>query len=268
MLRFSGCILRAISRSAAQPAGPCEAAVSQWLRSNVAAASQAQGLSTTATLLSDAASSSGSPQLPVLAACILERIPVVVRPDPEYEVEYRSWANEHNNQHRKAYTGEFAEIKKAADVDVEVEDYDRYTAEIEQAENPDWRSPWRRLDQRIFMLVKLKGAAQQQQAGAGDAWAFPTVEHQEGESIRAAAERALSSAVEEGAQIHFLGNGPAGHFVTPQGTLFFLRAQLIKGDVALSKAGPMYADMALAAKDELPQFISDPQLQKLLQEML
>lgn len=47
---------------------------------------------------------------------------------------------------------------------------------------------------------------------------------QEGESIRQTAERVLGDTIElEGVQPYFVGNAPAGHVETPEGTLFFNR---------------------------------------------
>lgn len=194
-------------------------------------------------------------QSQVVAACILERLPVVAPPDPDWMVEHAQWSEELANRFRKRYTGEFAEIKKATDGTTEIPDYSKYKDEIEAAENGDWHSPWRRLDQRLFMLVK---------PSTGGGWAFPSAQHEEGETIRQTAERALESALDPpGPKVHFMGNGPAGHLQQQQ--LFFHRVQLIKGGIELRGR---FADYVLAAKDELGQLIEDKDTLELLHKML
>lgn len=64
-----------------------------------------------------------------------------------------------------------------------------------------------------------------------------------------------------------MGHSPAGHATYPDALLFFHRAQLIKGTAALRDSGGSY-DFAWITKEELPQYIDDEELQKLLEIML
>jgi hypothetical protein len=58
-------------------------------------------------------------------------------------------------------------------------------------------------------------------------------------------------------QVYFVGNSPAGHGEEEEGTLFFHRAQLIKGSVAVRPQGGHVAEHAWVTKAELRQYIAD-----------
>lgn len=96
----------------------------------------------------------------------------------------------------------------------------------------------------------------------------PSPPSRQGETIRGSAERALGlTLVQEGLQPFFVGNAPAGHAETGEGTTFFHRCQMIAGTVRLVPGGP-YSDLRWAAKDELPELVQDQALLDLFQKML
>jgi large subunit ribosomal protein L46 len=100
-------------------------------------------------------------------------------------------------------------------------------------------------------------------------WHFPASAHQPGEEIRKAAEVALAEVLtdDQDRQVYFIGHSPAGHANYPGATVFFHRAQLIKGMVALRPNTRCY-DYVWVTKEELPQYIEDEELQKLFEMML
>jgi ADP-ribose pyrophosphatase YjhB (NUDIX family) len=81
----------------------------------------------------------------------------------------------------------------------------------------------RALRDKLLLLVK-----QRQPAGsAGPSWAFPHTQPEAGESVRAAAERALGQAIGP-SSVYFIGNAPMAHLPLEsgdQGTVFFMLAQ-------------------------------------------
>lgn len=107
-------------------------------------------------------------------------------------------------------------------------------------------------------------------------WQFPTVPHIAGETMRSAGERALAETLTQGGlKTYFLGNSPCGHAPTEglgagAGTLFFHRAQLIRGSPAVSQDAPFgIQDFAWVTKSEVPEYkLRDPGLQELLQGLL
>jgi large subunit ribosomal protein L46 len=139
----------------------------------------------------------------------------------------------------------------------------------------DRRTPHRRLDQRIFLLLR-PSVSLLEKSGPGitadgkvaSSWQFPSVILDPEETTRSGAERALKEALgSEGFQPFFVGNAPAGHLAAAHSTLFFHRCQLIKG-----RPGPLpggiWSDHVWVAKDELAEYITDPPLLQLLQKML
>ncbi len=71
----------------------------------------------------------------------------------------------------------------------------------------------RKLREKLVLLVKQKGSALEGGSSSGsskDGWVFPHVLHKEGETIRAAGERALRESVGV-AEAFFIGNAPMAH---------------------------------------------------------
>lgn len=69
-------------------------------------------------------------------------------------------------------------------------------------------------------------------------------------------------------QVYFVGNSPAGHGEEDEGNVFFHRAQLIKGEVAVRPQAGTVAEHAWVTKAELPKYISDENAQLLFELML
>jgi hypothetical protein len=89
-----------------------------------------------------------------------------------------------------------------------------------------------------------------------------------GETIRQTAERALMLASGTGAlRTYFVGNAPCGHFRTDDGTVFFVKAQLLKSQGPL-QLGRGWTDFAWVSKDELPEYFKDDSARRLLDQML
>ncbi len=82
--------------------------------------------------------------------------------------------------------------------------------------------------------------------------------HNQEKTIREVAEKALDQALAASnmRQVYFVGNSPAGHNELEDACLFFHRAQLIRGEVALRSGGP-YNDYVWATRAELPEYVED-----------
>lgn len=205
---------------------------------------------------SAAAAASGK----VLGAVVFERLPVIIPELPEWESSYLAWQQSVRAKHTKTLPTDFTDFKESELLDETAPRYEPGSRLTEADAANDRRSLKRRLDQRLFMLVRPKGGA----------WALPQQENVEGETIRQTAERALGDAVDtEAAQPFFVGNAPAGHvgLAGDAGTLFFHRCQLIQGVPEL-KGGSGYGEHVWVAKDELPEYITEQAVLEVMQKML
>ncbi len=138
----------------------------------------------------------------------------------------------------------------------------------------------RKLGERLLLLVKHVAPA----PGTSSGWGFPTVQHREGETVRAAAERALREAIGPAA-VFFIGNAPMGHLeVGPSPAsasggaaaaaapahgdmVFFLLAQVVNDpwEVQVSAGAELHA---WVTKSELEQYLLDAHLLDLANRML
>ena len=105
--------------------------------------------------------------------------------------------------------------------------------------------------------------------GPNTGWNFPQVAYSQEATIRQTAESALEQALAPShvRQVYFVGNSPAGHSEREDATVFFHRAQLIKGEVAL-KQGGAYSDYIWATRSELPEYVEDSTEQTLFKLIL
>jgi len=67
--------------------------------------------------------------------------------------------------------------------------------------------------------------------------------------------------------VYFIGHSPAGHGRYPEADVFFHRAQLIKGVASLRPEGDAH-DYAWVTREELPEYIRDPNAQTLFSMIL
>jgi large subunit ribosomal protein L46 len=205
-----------------------------------------------------AAASSGQ----YASACALERLPVVMPERPAWEVEYKKWQAEFHAKRYKILPAKFTDDAKAAEEEESSvkAGWKPASRETRADREGDRRTLKRRLDQRLFLLLKRRGGK----------WGFAQSEIQQGDTSRSAAERALKDAVgEEGYQHYFIGNGPAAH--TASGTdddetrlVFYHRCQLIQG---LPKIQGEYEDYAWVAPDEFGEYFEDAAVVETLQKM-
>ena len=234
----------------------------------------------TTTSTTSSPSSTPSPSSPPLySACVFERLPVVMPPTPQWEIDYVEWRSQLTENRFKAFPKEFIEDRRAAE--------EASPSSSSSSQSDRWRAAAittpadvsgdrsttkRRLDQRIFMLVKKRNGT----------WEIPHVELSGGETTRQGAVRALSDVLgTEGYQRFFVGNAPAGHVVLPSGSFFFHRCQLIQGRPSLNNSNNTnagtggvgvgnkgWSEIAWAAKDELGEYVKDKNTLELLQKML
>jgi len=122
------------------------------------------------------------------------------------------------------------------------------------------RAIWRKLDRRLFLLVRNKQSK---------AWEFPSVDHADGETIRATAERNMQLTAGD-TKCYFVGNAPCGHFARPSGdTQFFSKVQVLDIQKDISLANTSGADdFVWVTSDEVCEFIEDKGLQDLCRGML
>lgn len=87
--------------------------------------------------------------------------------------------------------------------------------------------------------------------------------------MKEVAEKALDQALAASSarQVYFVGNSPAGHNELEDACIFFHRAQLIKGEVALRSGGP-FSDYVWATRAELPEYVEDSTERMLFNLML
>lgn len=196
-----------------------------------------------------------------MGACVLERLPVIMPELPDWESDYIAWQLEMQNKGNKELPEEFIKgktIYEQEDGEGLAQRWQPAPRETEADVAMDTTSLRRRLDQRLFLLVKAKG---------NDSWHFPQTENSAGETMRQTAERALKETIQEGPQTYFVGNAPMGHVNQSSFTAFFHKVQLIKGQAALKQGGNA-VEYAWVAKDEMPKYISDEATQELLSQML
>jgi len=207
----------------------------------------------------------------IFAGCILERYPIIVPDEPEWETKFRQWHHEWHKNHWKILPSEEIEEKEDAS-----ELLRKWTPapRVDPVHEANPKSLRRQMDKRIFMLIKNKNTL---------SWGFPFAQPTEGETMRMCAERALGQVIDPAAvELHILGNAPAGHLddnntsqegveqeenMNSRKTRFFHRVQLLTGEPKLLPQGDA-EDYAWAAKHELKEYITDKKMLELLEKML
>jgi large subunit ribosomal protein L46 len=200
------------------------------------------------------------------SACIFERLPLVMPSPPQWELDYATWQETLMARRLKPVPKEFTDDKRVVDEQASggpSAESRWQPAPLETAadRSGDKKTTRRRLDQRIFMLIKKKNGT----------WEFPHVALEQGENTRTGAERALREVLGDGEgtfQPYFVGNAPAGHVALTNGIFFFHRCQLVQGTPPAMSPGSQWGEVAWAAKDELGEYIKDESTLELLQKML
>ncbi|GBF96696.1 hypothetical protein Rsub_09329 [Raphidocelis subcapitata] len=213
-------MLRSAARSAGLRALQAAVAEQQCLGARCLA-TEAAAQASSSSPAAAAASSGGA----IYAAVVVERLPVVRSPAPEWEAEYQAWA-EQRRLSRGFYKEYPASAKKVArQKDEDTGAFNPVPTETAADASGDARTMRRRLRDKLVLLVKQPapagdplgrpvgggGAGSGGGGAAGGGWSFPAARRAEGETLRAAAERALREAVGV-AEVFFVGNAPMGHF--------------------------------------------------------
>lgn len=85
----------------------------------------------------------------------------VITPElPEWEAEHRTWQLELHNKYNKQLPAEFTSSRttyESADGEGSSQQWQPAPRETEADATDDTKSLWRRLDKRLFLLVKTKG---------------------------------------------------------------------------------------------------------------
>ncbi|GMH40148.1 hypothetical protein BSKO_08052 [Bryopsis sp. KO-2023] len=201
----------------------------------------------------------------VRVACVLERGPLLKALLPDWEAEFKTWAEKIRAKRSKQLPVEFIEGKRS--VGDEEGDEEEAKKMASWRPNPrvsaadkagDTKSLMRCLDAHLFLIVKSKSG-----------WGFPETENLQTETFRQTAERVLEETMGSSFQTYFLGNCPFGHIKAENGkgpNLFFHRAKLVVGTPSLKSQGVM--DYAWVSKEELPKYLKDEKVQKLTKGML
>lgn len=142
---------------------------------------------------------------PYIANMIVERIPFVVPELPQWEVEYKEWSFKRAERYRKELPEEFVNPKTEGD-DIETEHATFQAAPLEtEADNSgDVRTIFRKMDQFLFLVVQDKSTGE---------WGFPKRHHEEGETMREAAKKAMDECLGNSIETFLVGNAPLGHFL-------------------------------------------------------
>lgn len=199
----------------------------------------------------------------VFVSCVaLERLPVVMPEMPAWERDYKEWQEAWNARRFKELPHSFT----TSDVKMGEEGKSSGRAAWEpsplktsaDARN-DVKSLQRKLDQRLFLLVKKGGV-----------WDFlHGVVGEEDVSTRNVAERALQSLMGENEteqRYYFVGNAPAAHTVSQGRTSFYHRCQLIQIESFRSVDMKEYEDYAWVSPDEFDKYL-ETQHAQVLQRM-
>jgi len=221
----------------------------------------------------------------LVSSVCLERLPVLAQIPSDMEFKFgnmlseleleQSVMSDHELRHKQDL--ETAERRKQDDYDeseaesvlqTAMEAEDEWEAElnkftpaprITEADDKNiLTSTDRKLDQKLLLIVKQK-------LGASSHWITPQGVRKEGESMRQAAERVLSSTCGDSVEAKFIGNAPCGfekykyNIKNPSperaigAKVFYFKAQLKGG--AVIKSSPDVEDFAWLTKEQLSDFV-------------
>lgn len=190
---------------------------------------------------------------PIASACAcLERLPVLMPEMPQWEKEYRDWQEEFNAKTFKTLPSKLTEGAKSEGSEESSSTWEPAPRETLADTAGDRKSLRRRLDQRLFLMVKSNGK-----------WGFLNSTIGDDDTSRSAAERALSEGTGGSYQHYFIGNTPAAHTCSGSENkmYFYHRCQLIQGAPVL--ASPEVEDHAWVAPDEFSDYLAEEDAQVL-----
>mmetsp|Transcript_10180 Transcript_10180/g.30622 ORF Transcript_10180/g.30622 Transcript_10180/m.30622 type:complete len:238 (-) Transcript_10180:382-1095(-) len=205
----------------------------------------------------------------IIAGAMLERNPVITPDLPDWEAEHQQWLSEYKQEYRKTYPPDWLDPKGTLKTEGNLASVWKPAPRITEADKTgDVRTLDRKLDRRLLLLLKSPGGAN----GEG-VWHVPLTPHEDTETVREAADRAMRDQLAlPGTQAFTLGNVPAAHHPQPDGSgvLFYVKMQLIEGDVRTSAPkGYRWYDFAWVSADEVEDYFKhDPAQGKLLRELL
>jgi len=138
------------------------------------------------------------------AAALLERYPIIMVEQPEWEREFQDWILIKRNESRKTVPEKLYNSRYQEE---NTPDFDWTPApRITQDDiSKNMKSLNRAIDQKLYLLVKYKDGG----------WQFPQILHTEGQTIREAAE-AGAGMVASMDDVYVIGNAPSAHLVVPE----------------------------------------------------
>ncbi|KAG2433482.1 hypothetical protein HYH02_012600 [Chlamydomonas schloesseri] len=223
--------------------------------------------------MTDAASTSG--ESPVIAACVLQRLPLV-RPRLSSEEQAQlAWERQ-----RALQTGELKDYPQnvaptgkddAGSKQQQQQDlrtFDPVPSTTAADSSGDVSTMRRRLADSVYLVVRGGPAAG---GGGGGEWSFPQAVNTGEESISDTAQRALSSAIGRSHPVYFIGNAPMGHVrAVPSGTAFFMLAQVVDDPWDTQLLPGAAKEFAWVTKQELltGPYLADARLKELVSKML
>ena len=200
------------------------------------------------------------------AATILQRFPVVVKPEASAVAAYKAVKAGKAGAVRKRFPDEVYADRRSMGGDEGKGGtfWDRYEGAeagegsvedvVGAAESGELRNTSRALDESLFLLLKKDREEH--------AWQFPQGGWEEGETMRQAAERELGEEIGEEAPVYFVSNAPSAH-VEYQGQgdptrLFFYRAWYLgdNGEDVVLPENEGIVEYAWVTKDEAKILVS------------
>ncbi|KAL6765742.1 hypothetical protein V8C86DRAFT_2448735 [Haematococcus lacustris] len=219
-------------------------------------------------------------ELPIHVCCVLERLPVVARPAPDWESQTAAWQRStHIKEGRVRDYPDVTNILKPGGGSANGTSRlpaAQIASQLQAAASqgiPDWsgsqdrRSMKRHLDQRLYLLVK------QQMQGARHPWHFPHSKLQAEETLRAAAERVLVSVMGRQYPVFFIGNAPMAWLplLPSGGRIFFMLAQVVDdpwGPINLVPDSGALDWAWVTRREATAEYFKDARMAELLGRML
>jgi len=241
----------------------------------------------------------------IYGACVLERLPIVQQPAPDWEAEYKDWARQRREglDLFKKYPQPEGK-KQSRGTDNPEDDFKPVPSVTKADQSGNAATMKRQLASKLVLLVKQQSVAGSSSSG----WTFPHARHESGETIRATAERALRECIGV-SQVYFIGNAPMAHLPlesstsgsssgssssseeakaaesssnssttgsittssssSPSGpSMFFHLAQVVNDPWEVVLKDGVASDHAWVSPEELPQYIKDARLLDLAKNML